>query len=323
MLCSRIAIVGAGVSGLSCARALQAAGCEVVVLEKSRSLGGRVASRTWENCRVDHGAPYFSAQNEDFRREVIEPLGDDWRELTAPILDEAGQPILEPPQSRLYGMRGNNQMGRFLAEDVEVRRETPVTRLEPQAGGWLVDGQAYDAVVSCAPWPQTAALLGDDAGAQSEGYQRAWTVFLRYDGAPTGPTAEIFGRRWETHPDLIWSGVENHKEGRIPEGKTVLVVHSTDAFARAHWETEKEDVAYRLAEIVAPHWELPARPEAVFAHRWKFSRQADDADLHGLELPPGLAICGDSLTGSTVEAVWLDGRRCARRVLEMLSSTKG
>ncbi len=294
------------------------------MLEKSRSLGGRVASRTWEDCRVDHGAPYFSAQNEDFRREVIEPLGDDWRELTAPILDEAGQPIVEPPQSRYYGVRGNNQLGRFLAEDVDVRRETPVTKLEPQSGGWAVDGTFYDAVVSCAPWPQTAALLGDDAAAQSSGgYQRAWTVFLRYDGAPTGPAAEVYGRRWTTHPDLVWSGIENHKAGRIPDGKTLLVVHGSDAFARAHWDDEKASVAYRLAEIAAPHWDLPPKPEAVFAHRWKFSLQADDAALHGIQLLPGLALCGDSVTGSTVEAVWLDGRRCARRVLEMLSSAKG
>lgn len=320
MLSCRIAIVGAGVSGLSCARALQAAGCEVVVLEKSRSLGGRVASRTWEHCRIDHGAPYFSAQNEDFRREVIEPLGDDWRELTAPILGESGQAILEPPQSRYYGVRGNNQIGRMLAEDVEVRRETPVSRLEPQNGGWSVDGTFYDAVVSCAPWPQTAALLGDEAAAQkSAGYRRAWTVFLRYEGAPSGLAAETFGRRWQTHPELTWTGVENHKEGRIPEGKTVLVVHSTDAFAHAHWDMEKEEVAYCLAEIAAPHWDLPARPEAVFAHRWKFSRHEDDAAMHGINLPPKLALCGDSVTGSTVEAVWLDGRRCARRVLEMLS----
>ncbi|MBJ7286116.1 MAG: FAD-dependent oxidoreductase, partial [Akkermansiaceae bacterium] len=41
----KIAVIGAGISGLVCARHLVASGQEVTVLEKSRSLGGRCATR--------------------------------------------------------------------------------------------------------------------------------------------------------------------------------------------------------------------------------------------------------------------------------------
>ena len=53
----RIAIIGAGLAGLSAARALTAAGHTPVVFEKSRGLGGRLATRRTEFGPIDHGAP--------------------------------------------------------------------------------------------------------------------------------------------------------------------------------------------------------------------------------------------------------------------------
>ena len=40
-----IAVIGAGIAGLVCAQQLSQAGYSVVVVEKSRGLGGRLATR--------------------------------------------------------------------------------------------------------------------------------------------------------------------------------------------------------------------------------------------------------------------------------------
>ena len=53
----RIAIVGAGVAGLTGALALRDAGCEVVVFDKGRGPGGRTATRRAGALSFDHGAP--------------------------------------------------------------------------------------------------------------------------------------------------------------------------------------------------------------------------------------------------------------------------
>src|SRR6478672_4303562 len=46
-----VAVIGAGISGISCAQQLRQVGYRVVVVEKSRGLGGRMATRrvqdTW------------------------------------------------------------------------------------------------------------------------------------------------------------------------------------------------------------------------------------------------------------------------------------
>ena len=67
---TEILIVGAGLCGLHAATRLQAAGRSVLVLEKSRGLGGRAATRRWNNRPVDHGAQFFTAKNPEFVAQV-------------------------------------------------------------------------------------------------------------------------------------------------------------------------------------------------------------------------------------------------------------
>ncbi|NBV51116.1 FAD-dependent oxidoreductase [bacterium] len=54
-----ILVIGAGISGLASARALQDQGFSVAILEKSRGLGGRMATRRDENGLWDHGVPWL------------------------------------------------------------------------------------------------------------------------------------------------------------------------------------------------------------------------------------------------------------------------
>ena len=65
-----VLILGAGLAGLSCARRLQDAGKKVLVLEKARGLGGRMACRRTEKGAWDHGAQYFTATDQDFMAQI-------------------------------------------------------------------------------------------------------------------------------------------------------------------------------------------------------------------------------------------------------------
>ena len=70
----KIAIIGAGMAGLTCATRLSAAGHEVSVFDKGRGPGGRMASRRVEHggetFRFDHGAQYFTAREMAFQTQV-------------------------------------------------------------------------------------------------------------------------------------------------------------------------------------------------------------------------------------------------------------
>lgn len=95
----KIAIVGAGPSGLTCARRLAAAGTAVTVFEKGRGVGGRCATRRSDVGPFHHGAPSFTARSTPFRgRSRVQAGGG----LAAALLQAfsatfAATPPLPPP----------------------------------------------------------------------------------------------------------------------------------------------------------------------------------------------------------------------------------
>ncbi|NBT14229.1 MAG: FAD-dependent oxidoreductase, partial [Planctomycetia bacterium] len=64
------AVIGAGMAGLSAARELLAAGLAVVVLDKARGVGGRMATRRMADAVLDHGAQFFTVRGSEFAAVV-------------------------------------------------------------------------------------------------------------------------------------------------------------------------------------------------------------------------------------------------------------
>jgi len=89
----RIAIIGAGMAGVSAGRLLADRGHTVTLLEKSRGCGGRCATKRWEGHIVDHGAQYFTMRHPDFCAAVQQACGEALCRITAPVLDENGVPL--------------------------------------------------------------------------------------------------------------------------------------------------------------------------------------------------------------------------------------
>ena len=92
---SRVAVIGAGIAGATCARTLADAGHAVQLFDKSRGVGGRLATRRIEwvdedggarQASFDHGAPGFTAQSPEFIRFVEEARRAGWLSPWAPVL---------------------------------------------------------------------------------------------------------------------------------------------------------------------------------------------------------------------------------------------
>jgi len=312
----KVGIIGAGISGLVCGRTLQKAGHQVTVLEKSRSLGGRCATRKFGDHVVDHGLQYFTLRDPAVRNEVEEVAGAELQKLNAPILQaEPKGSVYREGEERFYLLSGNNRLGKMLAADLEVVTETEVPKLEKSGRKWKVAGREFDAVVSGAPWPQTSALLG--IRIPEPGYDPCLTVLLEYRVGRAGGEGAYARIDASGKDPLAWIACENVKAGRVAEGCTVYIIQASPAYSREHIEQNPEFWASDLQVLLESVWGLdPAQRASVFAHRWRYARRKEGAGAPK-DLPKGVFLCGDSITDSRLESVWKSGRMTAEKVLAL------
>lgn len=302
-------MIGAGISGLVCARRLVAQGVQVLILEKSRSLAGRCASRKFGDHVVDSGVQYFTLRNPVVRKEVQSVSGDQLQTISPPVYENGK--IYREGEERFYLAGGNNRFGKLLAEGLEVRKESEVRGVFPQGKKWEVAGELFDGVVSSAPWPQSAALFGMR---ESEVvFEPNLTACLEYlipwDGGRYA-TLDSTGQ-----DPLAWVGCENAKEGRIQKGKSVYVVQASTSYSREHLEADPTWWIQDLQKRVEKEWGLDQEKRgATFGHRWRYARRSRGAPQPSA-LADGLYMCGDSVTDSRVESVWQSGMEVAEKVL--------
>ena len=60
-------IIGSGLAGLSAANELAKNGSKIIVVDKGRGVGGRLASRRIGEAVFDHGAQFFTARSAPFK----------------------------------------------------------------------------------------------------------------------------------------------------------------------------------------------------------------------------------------------------------------
>ncbi|MEL7488843.1 MAG: FAD-dependent oxidoreductase, partial [Pseudomonadota bacterium] len=145
------AVIGAGAAGLVCADRLAAAGVEVVVFEKSRGIGGRLATRRRGDFAFDHGAPYFDVSSASTRALVDRLRAED--------------AATEWGDDRWIGLPGMSGLLKPIARNLDVRPQKRVAELARETHGWRIafeDGETteeFDGVAVAIPAPQATTLV--------------------------------------------------------------------------------------------------------------------------------------------------------------------
>lgn len=318
-----IAIVGAGLAGLSCANALQAAGHSVVLFEKSRGPAGRMSTRRTDDWQCDFGAQYFVARDPAFCAEV-----ERWTEARVaqpwqPRLGSFDGRVWTPSSTALVrhvGVPSMTAPAHWLAQGLQVHSRLTVQTIESSEGGWTLHcaetgapKAVFGTVLLAMPAPQATALLGEHAPGLSgvaarAGMRACWALMLRFDA----PLTWDFDAAFVNQGPLSWIARDTSKPGR-PRGET-WVLHATADWSHDHLEDDPAEVASALlkafSDLGAPG------PAAWTAHRWRYATNAP-ALTEGCawDSVARLGLCGDWLHGGKVEGAWLSGQALAQRVL--------
>jgi photolyase PhrII len=323
----RVAVVGAGIAGLTCARALADHGFPVTVFDKGRTPGGRTATRRVEPLLAfDHGAQYFTARNPHFARHVAawcdRGVAAEWRGRVVKI--EAGAVTESSPQPRYVGVPGMSAVAAHLAKDLGVRRETRIVRLTRSGRAWELANESgdrfgpFDFLVVTLPAPQAAELLAPHPFAADVATVRmspCWVVLAAFEQRVDVPWDGAF-----VHGSpLSWVCRNSSKPDR-PAGPECWVLHAGPEWSATHLEEPTESVASRLLDALAAATGVPVPPAIhLSAHRWRFSLGSDPADRRALFDPEaGLVVCGDWLAGGRVEGAFLAGVAAAGCVLRRI-----
>jgi predicted NAD/FAD-dependent oxidoreductase len=332
-------VVGAGIAGLTCARQLVEVGKNVVLLEKSRGVGGRCATRRVDDTVVDHGLTFYHGSDPELRA-ALEITGGDavirgWPRRVLGTGPPCQPSAFRPADWRLAYTGGVNTFPRQLAADLDVRLNCRVDLIESVADRWrVVDeaGREYTtgSLVLTLPTPQAMRLLEAELGASRElesarallreiGFVASLTVIAFYQARGQLPDWDM----WYPEDSSILQLVSHDSSKRQRTNRIALVLQALPAWSREQLERPEVEWSAAMIEDVgrlAGSW--AAEPEMIQTHRWRFARIGSGGDLTGpmtVALPDGrrLGLAGDGFApGGGVQAAWRSGRELARRLVE-------
>ncbi len=322
----RVAIVGAGVSGLAAAYRLRQAGREVVVFEKSGGLGGRVNSRQHKlGYTFDVGATSITPRGKTIERIMLSELPTtELVKIAKPIWTHSG--LRTAPGSsaanatpRYSYQNGIQTFANLLGEGTDVRLNTDVLELSRIGERFGVAGEEFDAVILTPPIPQTCQLLwslGESRPVANVSYRSCVSVMLGYKAPIETPYHALIDTE-QIHP-LTWLSVESAKvPGRAPEGGAAFVAQLSARFSFQNYaqpdEYFIEATTSFLKHLYGPNFESP---EVAMVKKWKYSQPESLARFENVNQPGSrLLVASDGLMGGHIE----DAFECGWRAAEMLA----
>lgn len=347
-----VVIVGAGIAGLVAARELVAAGLRVIVLEKGRGLGGRMATRRLGGAVCDHGAQFFTVRGRAFGTLVREAHDagavTEWCDgFTRATANGGGMLPPGDGHPRWRGAAGMTGLPKHLAAELdpargEVRTGAKVASIGIDAEAVTIgidDGsrlRAAAAIVS-SPVPQSLDLMAaggmlpdavDPAALRSLSgisYDPCFALMLVLDRpslvpAPGGIQFEAEG---PANGPIAWLA-DNQQKGISPVPS--LTVHATAALSREHFDTPADEVVETLLEATAAWIDGPVSSVVVerSLHRWKFAQPTTPhpEPLIAASTQPPIVCCGDAFGAAKVEGAASSGLAAARWVVRVLAGEK-
>lgn len=341
----KIAVVGAGIAGLACARTLAQAGHAVTLLEKRPTPGGRTASWDTPFGSFDSGAQYFTVRDPRFERALAATRVDrkPWSANAVRVLDphgrvaEAALPSLEPHWVGVPAMDAlAAQWLQPLAAAGGAQMQARVTRIEPDAldhRHWQLQTSGpedsvhvfsgFDTVLLAVPHALAGGLLlqsnlepGFAQRVAQVEVAPCWTLMLAFPQA-VQPTLAHLGPQWNaahsTHHRVAWVARESSKPGRSAVER--WTVQASPAWSQEHLEDDEPRVQAKLLKAFAEVTGIRAEPASAQVRRWRWAKtQRPLGQSHLWNHQTGIGICGDWCLGHRMEDAFISGLELALAV---------
>ena len=331
-----IAVIGAGIAGAACARALSRAGHAVHVFDKSRGPGGRLATRhaEWTDrqgrdraTRLDHGAVGITARGAAFRAFVDQAVSAGWLAEWMPRLAAGSGPAGDGGRFHVP-VPDLPSLCRRLLEGAAARWSFAVDGLHGSPSGWQVQAGGerhplhFDAVLLALPPAQSAPLLDPHRPdwarhAAAAPMRPCWTLMGVAEAPQPAPDWDLARPRTGPLARVMRNDARPGRE-RVP-GQAHWVVHARAGWSRRHLERPAAWVRQQMQAALAECLGGPVDWQHCVVHRWRYAlpqaREAAPAGPCRWDAARGPGMCGDFLGGAGVEGAWLSARSLSAALL--------
>lgn len=320
MTMAQTIILGAGMAGLTAARRLQRAGLDVVVIDKGRGVGGRLATRRIGDARVDHGAQFFTTRGEAFAGLIADAVADGAVEQWCLGF---GEPDGYP---RYRGAEGMTSFAKWLASGIDVRLGESVARIDVH-DGIVRFLDSHDAVIADAPQaivtppiPQTLELLDRggvvlgpsvDRRLRDTDYFATLALLAVVDGEPN--VDEPGGMQFDEGPFTFIA--ENRRKGISPI--RALTFHAEHDYSLRRYDDDPVEVHDELVDMARP-WLGDATIVESQLKKWRYAGPVTplaEATIVVEQDGGRIALAGDAFAGPKVEGAFNSGLAAADALL--------
>lgn len=295
-------IVGAGVSGLTLAREFTARGETHLVIEKSRGVGGRMATRRDGDARFDHGAQFYIDRPE--LKGIWEPPAELWLESEGRrLMSCAGGMTQLAKKIQPTNLALNEQVAHITKTEQGWRTET--------LGGRFFEGQRL--FLTC-PLPQSLHLLRDSGLAFSKDLHH-----IRYHKALVGlfildsEDQEIQNFRYAENVSESLFFIANQMSKKVSP-VLAFSVGLSRTLSDLHFEQDSE--ALQILQTEFSFWlnhksrDLQPRSRILQASlkKWRFASPCEKYTQQFVEPQPGLYLLGDAFGGPSLSGAYFSAQ---------------
>lgn len=333
---SDLLMIGAGISGLLAAQQLVTAGQRVIVVDKGRTVGGRLATRQFGPGLADVGAQFFTVRNERFRQQVaaweaaglVYSWSTGWGDGSLAETPSDGH-----PRYAIHG--GMNALAQHLATRLKnsgglIRTSCRITQLNQVGDGWrAVDeaGNSYAAagVILTPPVPQAVALLdaggvtltmADRTALAQVAYAPCLCALFWLEGEINLPAPGALQR---PGADISWVA-DNQMKGISPTA-TVITIHTGPTYSAAHFDMPDAELLATLQASLQPFTTGRIKVVEAQIKRWRYALPTTVHPERYLQAEglPLLLFGGDGFGHPRVEGAALSGLALGEAAVQALS----